>query len=622
MGFKPSKYQSRIYDFILNENGNAVINAVAGSGKTTTLLESLKLLKTKNLDTLFLVFNKSIKLELEEKIKKQELPTNINTCHGLGYSIIKHNYGYPEINNYKYVKLLRLLLKYNLGEPNELFKFHNFNESYLKYINKFNLNISEDDDENEIIKNINRLCDLGRFFLCKNSNEILEISKKYNILTANNEHILAFNLIKLGVVITNIIDYTDMLYLPLYYGLEYNKYDIVFIDECQDLNVAQRMLMLKIIKPGGRFIAVGDKSQAIYGFSGADSNSFNQLMQLPNTKILPLNECYRCGENILKEVKDIVPEIEAYCKNPKGVVNNNASINDLISGDMVLCRNTYPLVKLCLKLISENKKTTIVGNDIGKSLIKLMMETNKTDMIDVFNVLYNDLKKYCDKLMEIKSCTKEDATNSIEFNNKLERIQVLEAIFDKDDNTHNMEEKINKIFTSEKIGIILSTIHKAKGSEANRVFIIHDELIPSKFAKEEWEKTQEDNLKYVAYTRAKEYLGFINDFDAFKTASQESFMEKATTPKYSKHVGDIGEKYHLTGKIVEIKYMSDFESYVYIIEDDEGNLFEKWGNISKKYLTNKNSLDIGSEIDAYVIINKHTVFNNIKKNRLGRFSLN
>ena len=50
--------------------------------------------------------------------------------------------------------------------------------------------------------------------------------------------------------------------------------NFVFIDECQDLNACQRSLMLKAVKPnGGRFIAVGDPAQAIYGFAGADSDS-------------------------------------------------------------------------------------------------------------------------------------------------------------------------------------------------------------------------------------------------------------------------------------------------------------------------------------------------------------
>jgi len=620
MSFKPSKYQIDIYDFILNETGNAVINAVAGSGKTTTLLESLKLIENKKIETLFLAFNKSIKLEIEEKIRKQKLSTTVNTCHGFGYATLIHHYGDIQINNYKYTKLLRNLIKYNVDNDYTYLSDYNFDKTHRKYIKKVTLSLSEDENENDVIKKIIKLCDLARFFLCKNSKDILNVANKYNILTDNSEHIIVFNLIKLGVTMTKIIDYTDMLYIPLYYDLTCKQFDIVFIDECQDLNKAQRLLMLKTLKENGRFIAVGDKSQAIYGFSGADSDSFDALIKLPNTKVLPLNECYRCGENILKEVQDIVPEIEAFHKNPKGIVNDDASIQEIRSGDMVLCRNTYPLVKLCLKFISENKKATIIGTDIGKSLIKLIKETGKEDMVEVFNILYDELKKYCNKIMEIKSCSKEDALESVEYNNKLEKIQVLEAIFDKDDKVSNMEEKINKIFSTKKVGVILSTIHKAKGLESNRVFIIHEELLPSRFATEDWELQQEDNLKYVAYTRAKEYLGFVTDFDAFKMMKQESFMDKATKPKYSKHVGKVGEKYKLIGNIIDAKYLTNYNSMVYTIEDSKGNLYEKWGKIDNRFVINKNIVDIGSKINAYVVITKHINFNNVKKNRLGRFS--
>ena len=65
---------------------------------------------------------------------------------------------------------------------------------------------------------------------------------------------------------------------------------------------------------------------------------------------------------------------------------------------------------------------------------------------------------------------------------------------------------IDTIFTDDLKGIVLSTIHKAKGLEANRVFIIRPDLLPLPQCRKGWEFIQEKNLEYVAITRAKKDL--------------------------------------------------------------------------------------------------------------------
>jgi superfamily I DNA/RNA helicase len=59
---------------------------------------------------------------------------------------------------------------------------------------------------------------------------------------------------------------------------------------------------------------------------------------------------------------------------------------------------------------------------------------------------------------------------------------------------------------------MLSTIHKAKGLEADRVFLLEPKLIPSKFAEKKWQKEQEQKLLFVAYSRPRMELIFINNY--------------------------------------------------------------------------------------------------------------
>ena len=93
--FKPSAYQQAIYDFMANENGNAVIDAVAGSGKSTTIVNALKLIKP-NTSVLFLAFNKSIVEELRSKSKDDN--AQIMTIHSCGWRAIMRHYGNVRMN--------------------------------------------------------------------------------------------------------------------------------------------------------------------------------------------------------------------------------------------------------------------------------------------------------------------------------------------------------------------------------------------------------------------------------------------------------------------------------------------------------------------------------------------
>ena len=83
MSFIPSEYQEKIFDFIKNGSGNAVINAKAGSGKTSTIVESIHLIPQKE-KVLFVAFNKAIEQELSKRLQSYS-NAMIRTYHSLGY---------------------------------------------------------------------------------------------------------------------------------------------------------------------------------------------------------------------------------------------------------------------------------------------------------------------------------------------------------------------------------------------------------------------------------------------------------------------------------------------------------------------------------------------------------
>ena len=209
---------------------------------------------------------------------------------------------------------------------------------------------------------------------------------------------------------------------------------------------------------------------------------------------------------------------------------------------------------------------------------------------------------------------------SSEYANALERIEVIEALCGGNDGltAEVVIGKLEGLFADKSEGITLPTIHKSKGLEADRVFIIHPEKMPSKFARQDWELVQEENLRYVAYTRAKHLLGFVVDFDAYEKCD-ESMADRVASVKSSEHVGTIGGKYPLEGTVTECRYIPNYDAMVYTITDGDGNIFEKWGDIPARFV-NGGEVKEGTIIRAMVTISKHTDFRGVKKNTIKNFA--
>ena len=272
----------------------------------------------------------------------------------------------------------------------------------------------------------------------------------------------------------------------------------------------------------------------LYSFAGADPESFDKILKIPNTECLPLSISYRCPKNVVEFAKKLVPSIEANEANTNnGFVKYDVPLSDVEDGDMILCRNNAPLVQVYNEFLKLGKKAFIRGKDIGANL-KTLVKSIKQEKVNadckqdgLFVRLYDDLFVTRNKIMERSAVDAKTAMTSPIIENKLDMIKALEILAEGTNTADELIAKIDEIFPKrdKKDGIALSTIHKAKGLEANNVYIACNSLMPSKSAKKDWELKQEHNLMYVAYTRAKNILGFIDekdfkDFDLTNTSSQ------------------------------------------------------------------------------------------------------
>lgn len=503
-GFIPSKYQQDIFDFIQHGNGNSVINALAGSGKTSTIVNAVKLIPS-TCNALFIAFNKEIVKELEKKLAGVK-NVQVKTLHSLGLLMIRRNLGTNiEIDEYKY----RTFIKKNIKQLSSA----DFDKMTTKLIQQYTDNVIQ-------------LCDLGRYNLAQCEKDLLQVSARHDIPIIDDECNAVLNVMKWGRENTTSIDFTDMVWLP--YELTLNpiglQYDYIFIDECQDLNAAQRELFLRCFRRGTRFIAVGDKKQAIYSFAGADAESFAKLQNLPNTTTLPLPISYRCPKKVVNLANQFVDTMECREGAPDGEIVHNVSIKDIHDGDMVLCRTKMPLIKLYMRYLRMGVKSYVRGQDIGLNLLRMV---DKTEQIvlnvslqkdGVFARLYDDLFEERNRLMIKRGMDLEDATFSNQIMNKYDSIKALEILAEGLTSARDLHDRIENVFAESADGVCLSTIHKAKGLEANNVYILCKTLMPSRLATQDWEKEQEQNLMYVAYTRAKYKLGFVSETEISPSA--------------------------------------------------------------------------------------------------------
>ena len=509
--YEPSQYQKAIFDYIQHEKGNLVVEAAAGSGKTYTLVKALSLIP-QDKRVLMTAFNKDIVKELTKKVK--EFPNvEVRTLHGLGMILTTRGLGIggmkPE--GYKYTQLI-----YN----------------HWQDLTKTNINKLSRNARKSFVENTKKLVDFGRFYLATTRSEMIELMTKYDIPCVADEVDVALKVMAIGGKNLDSIDYTDMIWMPHIYDLHLQEceYDFIMVDECQDLNVAERNLVLRCLKKGGRLIAVGDSNQCIYGFSGSDPDSFRAIQSIPNTVSMPLSISYRCPESVVKFAQNLVPSIEAKQGAEEGVILDCVSLDDVHDGDMVLCRNNAPLLQVYCKLLEQGKRAYIRGSDVGKNLQNIVIGTHKdylhTNLKQdgVFIRLYEDLFNSRKAIMERYGISQEDAMKHETIQAKLDMIRALEVLGADLTTTEQLTKKIGDIFpkNDKGEGIMLSTVHKAKGLEADNVFIACASLMPSKSALDEWQVQQERNLMYVAYTRAKKVLGFLNeeetpDFDNFSS---------------------------------------------------------------------------------------------------------
>jgi DNA helicase-2/ATP-dependent DNA helicase PcrA len=462
-----SKFQKAIFRDIATATDHTVVIARAGSGKTSTIVEGFKYLP-KGKKTLMVAFNKAIADEL-----KQRAPSYVecSTLHSLGFRALKQVYGNDVVLEYD---KSRFLIEGIIGDDRDLWEL---NQSLCKCVS---------------------LC---KGFLFDTPAAIGDIIDQFGIETFDLERDAFIKIViqTLGLckAQTKVIDFDDMIWFPFVHRLNVGKFDVVFVDEAQDLNAAQIAMVFSAIKPGGRIIAVGDPAQSIYQFRGADSRAIPNFITKLQAKTLPLSVSYRCPKKVVLLAQEIVSDIEAHPDAPNGIVEDLLTDNLLKAikpGDFVLSRTNAPLIKYCMAALKIGIPANIQGRDIGSNLI-YFIKKSKAKTIDSFIKFVNAWRE-----QEIKRLLSEKKNTEVCLDKAECLLNLCEGTLTIKDLKENIDKLFNDVDDTERV--IFSTTHKAKGLERNRVFVLAGTY--RKGAGEE-----ENNLWYVAITRCKKELYLV-----------------------------------------------------------------------------------------------------------------
>jgi superfamily I DNA/RNA helicase len=507
MATRWSGQQQAIFNWFGTGSGNLVVEALAGTGKTTTILEAITRAPEQNI--LLGAFNKRIETELTSRL------TNPNaiakTFHGLGFAQVKRYWEKIGVDT-RGARATSLAERVcGTQAPDALKRL--VAKAHTKAREITPLATCPED-----------LVALVVQFDCVPDDQWK--SDGFDVAWVASRAFAALQLAATEKPIATGIDFADMIFLPIKNRWLRPTYDLVVVDEAQDMTVSQLLLAQGVCS--GRIAIVGDSHQAIYGFRGADSGALDRLRVELQAATLQLTTTYRCGKAIVTTAQRYVPAFEAGPANSDGVISAvpRAELTTAVRpGDFVLSRTNAPLVSSALALIRLGVRVKIEGRDIGAGLKAIVTKLAKGPAA-------NSIPKWLEKLGTWRDRETERAAKA-KLDSKAEQIldqyETLLALSDGVSGIPELLARLDTLFADTEgapAHVVCSSVHKAKGLEASRVFVLEWTLHPPvpcqtcrkrpkgcqcpAYVPDPRQAQEEANIAYVAITRAKDELTWVS----------------------------------------------------------------------------------------------------------------
>lgn len=581
-GFGPNEYQQKILDEFQNTDKNIFIEALAGSGKTTTL-KMLAKLKKSDEKWLYLVFNKKNQLEAQPQFPG----VDVRTSHAFAGEVLKLNSDSGRISKTdlpppkgpdKISKVIQSdwfaqSAEYDHEIPKHLLWPFKSSVKRLVGLAKNNA-LHPDEDIDNTLKAIIKDQDIDTTLVDPDKPSYGQPKDYTDDIIAMTKYLMQETMPGKGSEeFVNFRDHDDSLWWVAIHSEElgWPRYDVVLVDESQDFNKARQKIVQKLMENGSRIVAVGDENQSIYGFTGADSNAFKNVESLLGTgsrgiSKFTLPENYRSGTSIIDssnrdtKVKGLIAarkhkgKIEnslKYAEVMEQVKNEWQKYGHLLQETAFLCRTNAPLFLVALQLLKENIPFVIVGKDFSSEITqfikkiagKLIAGPKDLDLDSFDRMLNSNLSEKSNKwagniakqeeLKEVKELT-EAVLGVMNFvpshkNTVKGLLSYISDIFKGIEPTKEAEDA-KKLEDDPLKHVVLSSAHKAKGLEFRRVVLIRSDLFPHPKSKTPSQQEQERNLYYVARTRPTHSLYITNDDQPGGRPEKEESIVYSSTP--------------------------------------------------------------------------------------------
>ncbi len=473
----PTPEQSAVIDAVASGASNLVVEAYAGTGKTTTILEAIRayLAERPRAACAYLVFNKRNAEEVAERMPRR---SQAATSHSWGFRALKRAF------------------------PQARAEFASADGDSLASVVTSYLSRPERGIMLAALASAKNL-------LVAPSDTARLASLVYQASEGTVREPRASELAEMiGAAMTYrmrnpvFISGDDMVWLPVVLGLPIPQFDLVAVDEAQDLTAAQIELACAMVRDGGRMVWVGDERQAIYGWRNAAPDALRVEAERTNARRLALTVTHRCPRAVVDVARAFVDDFRAGDDAPEGAVSHVASHAPL-AGDWVISRTNRDLISLGWSLVSSGHRVCLLGKDAVAASIRATVTRSALETHRPLSELSTWVKRAVVRAQKALSTAEDDAeTASAEAElDKLETISALCALAPSDATVGEFVDFALSRFAKEPSAetVTLATTHKAKGLEADRVWVL-----ASTFLKRD--TREEENLFYVAVTRAKREL--------------------------------------------------------------------------------------------------------------------
>ena len=315
---------------------------------------------------------------------------------------------------------------------------------------------------------------------------------------------------------------------------ENDEYPFV-VHNCQDFNNLQLNFIRYIKRQKGRYVFVLDEHQAIYAFNSANASS----CRLIKKAFAPVQEfdlpiCYRCPTSHLEKVRrefniNILPRPDAPQGDIKTIEKKEIS-NYARPGDMIISRKNKWLADVIIDLAIHGIPICIEDKELVDNVKKILRQVDcgsasvlKTKLDRKIKTFRNNLKTTMElngQLDNLSPEAQEHRLNEISSTNaRIDYINFILTILkhyledSPNSSKETFENFINKLLNTEYASkcVKLCSIHKAKGLEADNVFVLNEAKVTKDFRNSPEQQTQEYNLSYISITRAKNTLYLVKE---------------------------------------------------------------------------------------------------------------